>query len=237
MKKFLCTALLLSSTLLLGACKGNNATTKNDTNKATVTSTPKDTKTSEKEDSGNASIKDTFKKEKEEDKDPSLLKNHKLYGKLANQLAEVQAKIVEEKEYKINWSDKSWAGLNLGIDNAKILKVSDLKTYDNQVINGFLILHFTADNTERELSVNPQQPRFNTNTGEQSDEARELDDAFSDKLKKGTKVDGYVAYPLKKMDKISDIQQVRLKFSGWYHTEDYKDTEAIHPYDLTIDLK
>lgn len=216
MKKVFSLGIVLVCGLTLAACsEGSSSSNNGNTNKATVSDTHK---------------------EVSKEKDSSLLKNHDRYSKIATGNGAEDTKIAGEKDYTTNWSDSSWAGVNLSVDKVSILKVTDYKDYSDNVYAGFAIVHFIIDNTEHDINIYPEQATLNTNNGEQTEGSYELDH-FGGEIMKGSKVDGYAAYPLKNLDDVNSITQLRLKFNANYITDDYSDSNANHEYDITIDLQ
>ena len=169
-------------------------------------------------------------------KDSSLLVNNKKYKKLAINSGANDSKIIDEKDFKTSWSDNSWSGVNMQIDEVSILKVSDFKNYSDQEYQGFVVVHFIIDNSEKDVNLYPEQATLVTNSGEQTEGSYELDH-FAGELMKGSKVQGYAAYPLTNLDSVDSINQIRLKFRGDYNTDDYNDENYSHDYDITIDLQ
>ena len=43
--------------------------------------------------------------------------------------------------------------------------------------------------------------------------------------------------PIKKINNVSDIQNIRLKFGSSYETDNMDDENSHHDYDITINLK
>lgn len=158
------------------------------------------------------------------------------YKKIATNAGAGNATLDAEKTYTANWSDNSWSGLNISVDKVQVIKVSNFKNYSDETYQGFIIIHFILDNTQRDLSVYPEQATVNTNTGIQVDGMYEMDQ-FAGDLLKGSKVEGYAAFPLKELKSVDDITSIRVKFHAMYSTDDYNDDNSNHDYDFSLDLK
>lgn len=209
MKKLLKLGLVLSCSLLLGACDGDNEGTKDSSTNATETS-----------------------KVKEED----LLVNHEKYSKLASNNGAKEAEVVAQKDYPVSWSDNTWSGVTVGIDEVSVLKLDNYENFSGKKFPGFIVAHYTINNAERDLSLFPELGTIETNTEVKESGLYEFDH-FADNLTPGSQVEGYAAYPLTELDSVKGINQVRIKFSGKYTTEDTSDTNANHIYDVTLDLE
>lgn len=158
------------------------------------------------------------------------------FGKIAKLSGADDATIDDSKEYNVSWSDNSWSGLNMSIDKVDIIKVSNYKDYSNDEYQGFAIVHYNIDNTQRDITTYPEQATLNTNTGVQVDGNYEMDD-FAGDIMKGSKVSGYAAYPLKTLGSIMDITSLRLIIASYYETDDYNDENKNHEYDISLSLQ
>lgn len=164
-----------------------------------------------------------------------LLKDNKNFKSLAINNGADEAEIVAQKDYQTTWSDSSWSGVNISIDEVSIIKLENYEDYSGNQYPGFIIAHYVIDNTERDVSIYPEQATINTNTGEQSEGNIDMK-GFAGDIMTGSKINGYAAYPLNNLENVDDINQIRLKFNASYSTDDYDDENAYHEYDLTIDL-
>ncbi|MGM0239853.1 LptM family lipoprotein [Enterococcus sp. AZ103] len=173
---------------------------------------------------------------KSEKKDNSLLKNNKKFSYLATNNGAEKTKIIDQKDYATNWSDSSWSGVNVSIDEVSILKVEDFKDYSDEEYPAFIMVHFNIDNTSRDVGIFPEYATLNTNTGEQTEGSYHMK-SFAGDLFSGSKVNGYASFPLTNLENVTDINQIRLKFNSSYDTDDFNDDNAYHEYDATIDLQ
>ncbi|MFS7206660.1 hypothetical protein AB6831_04035 [Carnobacterium divergens] len=169
-------------------------------------------------------------------KQSNLLKDHKLYKNIVKNTGASDAMLVDEKNYDVNWNDNSWSGVNISIDKVSIIKVDNFKDYSDNEYQGFVLVHFNLDNTERDISIFPEQGTLVTDLGEQTEGNYEIDHWAGDILK-GSKKEGYASYPLAKLDDVNEIKSIRLKWSGHYNTDDYDDNNSHKEYDVSIDLQ
>ncbi|ATO55926.1 hypothetical protein ATO00_03265 [Loigolactobacillus coryniformis subsp. coryniformis] len=139
------------------------------------------------------------------------------------------------KNYNVNWSDNSWAGLNISIDKVDVgaLK-SPEETTDNAEANGIIRVHFTINNTQRDLSTYPNQATLQTSDGQQIDADLSDSDDIGGDFMQGTQKDGYVYFLVPTLDNASDITNIRLKFDGDYDTDNYEDDNSMHSFDTGI---
>ncbi|MCM2138939.1 hypothetical protein [Vagococcus fluvialis] len=182
------------------------------------------------------SVSNTNKSVNSKEVDSNLLINHNEFKMIADNGPNEDVKVIEQKDYNISWSDNSWSGLNYSADKVSILKLDGYKDYSDNEYEGFVLVHFNIDNTERDISTYPEQATLVTNTGEQTEGDYSLGNWAGD-IMQGVKKDGYSAYPLKKLTDINEISSLRLKINSSYDTDDFNDTNAYHDYDITIELK
>lgn len=181
--------------------------------------------------SGKASVSESKESKKS---DSNLLIDSK-YKEIADQNGADTAVLDADKSYSVTWSDNSWAGLNISADKVDIIKVSGYKDYNDNEYQGFAIVHYNIDNTQKDLSVYPEQADVSTSTGLQTNGSYEMDH-FAGDLMKGTKTSGYAAYPLKELNDVNDIKTLRISFTGSYETDNYDDDNSDHTYDFTLNL-
>lgn len=243
MKKMGLSALLFASVLAIGACGSGESNGDTSKLEATISSLEKTVDSLKKEnqkltgDTSNSS-EETLEESSSEKENAAgnLLAKDPQFSKIASNNGADEAKIVDRKDYGVSWSDDSWSGLKLSADKVSVIKVDDYDDYSSNKYQGFIIVHFIIDNTERDVSVYPEQATVNTNTGQQVDGSYELE-SFAGDIMKGTKTQGFAAYPLKELGKAEDITSIRLNFNGSYETDDYDDENANHTFDVTLELK
>lgn len=216
MKKFKAVSVLLLSLVVLTACGSGPDKDKN----------ANDVKPAES----------TEQSESAKETDSNLLANDKIFGKIATGNGAEDSTIVDRKDYNVNWDNSTWSGVNYSADKVIILKIDGYKDYSDNEYQGFVLVHFNIDNTERDIITYPEQGTLVTNTGEQSEGNYELENWAGDVMK-GAKKEGYASFPLKKLDDVNSIENIRLKFYGTYETDDYDDENYHHDYDFTIDLQ
>lgn len=217
MKKISLLGVSVLSTLLLASCGNADNNTKTDAT---------DIKSAEK----------TVKEEKKEENNSNSLSNHKEFKAIAQNGPNEDATVVEQKDYNVSWSDNEWSGLHYSIDKVSILKLDGYEDYSENKYEGYVLVHFSIDNTERDISTFPEQATLVTSNGEQSEGDYALEN-WAGEIMKGVKKEGYGAYPLKNLDNVEDINSLRLQFYGSYDTDDFDDTNAHHDYDITLELK
>ena len=181
--------------------------------------------------SGKASVYES----KESKKSDSNLLIDSQYKEIADKNGADSAVLVATKSYSANWSDNSWAGLNISVDKVDIIKVSGYKDYSNDEYQGFAVVHYNIYNTQQDVTAYPEQADVSTNTGLQTSGNYEMEH-FAGDLMKGTKTSGYAAYPLKELNDVNDIKSLRINFNASYETDNYDDDNSNHTYDFTLNL-
>lgn len=183
----------------------------------------------------NTSGKASLSENKEAKKSESNLLIDSKYKEIADQNGADSAVLVADKTYSVNWSDSSWAGLNISADKVDIIKVSGYKDYSDDEYQGFAVVHYNIDNTQQDVTAYPEQADVSTSTGLQTSGNYEMDH-FAGDLMKGTKTSGYAAYPLKQLNDVNDIKSLRINFTASYETDNYDDDNSDHTYDFTLNL-
>ncbi|MEQ6218301.1 hypothetical protein ABMB44_05760 [Levilactobacillus brevis] len=61
-------------------------------------------------------------------------------------------------------------------------------------------------------------------------------DDFDGDLDSGTQTDGNIYFLLPSLDEISDLSDIRLKWSADYDTDDYDDDNDYKDFDVTLQL-
>lgn len=217
MKKVALITALLGLTLTLGACGNSSDSSSKDSSVKTEKATAH--KTTDKEKGKKSSSE---KSSKEEAKKLELSYN--------------EFTIKDEKAFTTNWSDASWAGVNVKIDNVTVYKIEPYKDDDGKEINGIIAVHFNIDNTQRDIDYYPSQATLITNDGQQTGATDYKPDEFDGQIAKGVKREGTVYFEIPNLDSVSSLKNIRLQWDGDYETDDYEDENADKTYDITINL-
>lgn len=145
--------------------------------------------------------------------------------------------IKDSKEYSTTYSDSSWAGTTVKIDKVTVYKTDgEYSDGDDGKFNGIVKVHFDIK-AGRDISMYASQATLNTNDGQQVDADTYDSDDFDGDLNSGAHTDGDVYFLLPKLDSVSSLKTLRLKFTSDYDTDDYDDDNSDHSYDVTVNLQ
>ncbi|KAF0444177.1 DUF4352 domain-containing protein [Pediococcus pentosaceus] len=145
--------------------------------------------------------------------------------------------IKDSKEYSTTYSDSSWAGTTVKIDKVTVYKTDgEYSDGDDGKFNGIAKVHFDIK-AGRDISMYASQATLNTNDGQQVDADTYDSDDFDGDLNSGAHTDGDVYFLLPKLDSVSSLKTLRLKFTSDYDTDDYDDDNSDHSYDVTVNLQ
>jgi len=149
--------------------------------------------------------------------------------------------VLEKKDFKLSFSDNSWNAASVQINKVSILKLKPFKNDDSAKTNvqGFIIIHMSVT-PNRDITTYPDQGTLVTSDGQQIDAQLSTVEGYKENwagdIAKGVKKDGDIMFPIEKMSDINDIKNLRVKFNGYYDTDNYEDTNANHDYDMTLEL-
>lgn len=146
--------------------------------------------------------------------------------------------VSKTKTYSVNYSDTSWNAGSVKVDKVTVYKLTKPYKYESAndgtfKANGFVRLHFTV-NAKRDISMYPTQGTVSYSNGEQH-EADSLESWDGD-ISKGVTKSGNVTLPIKSLDSVTSLKNLRYKFTGDYDTDDYEDDNADKDFDITINL-
>lgn len=92
----------------------------------------------------------------------------------------------------------------------------------------------------RDITSYPDQGTVITSDGQQIDAAlntvKGYKENFGGDIAKGVTKEGDIMAPVEKLNNVSDIKSLRLKFDGSYDTDNYEDDNSQHDYDITLNL-
>ncbi|AFJ62830.1 hypothetical protein MUS_2924 [Bacillus velezensis YAU B9601-Y2] len=112
--------------------------------------------------------------------------------------------------HKLNWSEKK------NDTTFKIDRVGIVKNEMESGAEGAIAVHFVIDNrSKKDISTFPNQGTLLTNTKEQIDASLSLSEDIGGEIMSGAKKEGYVLYPIKKLNDPNDIKSIRVKWDFW----------------------
>ncbi|MGM0219496.1 hypothetical protein [Enterococcus sp. AZ126] len=148
------------------------------------------------------------------------------------------ALVIDKAKYDTDWSDTSWPGVTLSIDEAKVVQVEKYKDDQEHEYKGLLALEFKLKNDKdnKDLHIHPGQATLVLENGEEI-KGEHFDDYWDDFFAKDEQKDGHVFFKFKEIDKINEIKEIHLTFDGTYGEKD-KDLGTVdHLYDAKLPLE
>ncbi|BBD15639.1 hypothetical protein [Melissococcus plutonius] len=178
------------------------------------------------------------KKQLETKKEKNLLSEDKDFGKLTSN-AQNGGKVTIEnrKDYNTSFSDNNWAGVEVKVDKISVIKTSPMTSYSDDNYSGFVAIHYIINNSQRDISIYPQQAKISTNYGEQIDDDSFSTDSWDGDLMKGTNRDGWGISPLSKLENANQLKNLRISFNANYDTDNVDDDNTHHDYDISLQLQ
>lgn len=144
----------------------------------------------------------------------------------------------EQKKYPAKVTDTNWVGTKVVLDEVEVDQVKP-QEYESANdgkfdVHGFVRLHLSVTPT-RDINFYPTQGTAIYNDGQQQEATGS--ESWDGEIAKDATKDGWVSFPVKDLDSVTDLTSVRLKFSADYDTDDYEDDGAYQDYDLTLNLQ
>ncbi|MCW0953042.1 hypothetical protein OIT44_03010 [Weissella ceti] len=143
----------------------------------------------------------------------------------------------DEKTFKSDVEDKSWNAADVKINNVTVYKLSETARFDSVHDGDFDIEGFAKINmsvtAKQDINAYPAQADAVVNTSEQHSVLS--NNSWDGDISKGVTKDGDIFIPIKKLKGVSDISDIRLKFSANYDSDNYDDNSH-KDYDINIKL-
>lgn len=128
--------------------------------------------------------------------------------------------------HDLNWSEKK------NDTTFKIDRVGIVKDEMESGAEGAIAVHFVIDNgSKKDISTFPNQGTLLTNTKEQIDASLSLSEDIGGEIMSGAKKEGYVLYPIKKLNDPNDIKSIRVKWDFW---PDKDVTTNVQDFDINL---
>lgn len=150
--------------------------------------------------------------------------------------------VIAKKNYRPNFTDKSWNAANVTINSVNIFKVKPY-VYDSvskKKAEGMIVLNVTVKANRDLDSSYPDQGTVITDNGQQQDASLDAISGYTTnwggEVANGASKTGDVIVPFEKMNDPSSIHSIRFKFHSSYKTDNAEDDNANHEYDITIKL-
>lgn len=146
-------------------------------------------------------------------------------------------KTISTKKYDLNFSDDSWNGALVDIKSVEVFKTEPFTT-DSSSKNkaqGIIIVNMAIKST-MDLYTSTGSALLITNDGQQIEtslyDLKNYKENPNGQILNNVKKDGSIIFPIEKLNEISDLKDLRLKFN----IENDNDSDDDHDYDLTINL-
>lgn len=147
--------------------------------------------------------------------------------------------IAAKKVYNVSFEDTSWADTKIAIDKVEVLKTAKDYNYESDEdgtypLQGFVRVHL-AITPARDINIYPTKGLvvFNNNEQHNADSTENWDGEIASNATK----DGWITFPIKNLNNISDLKSIRLKFDANYDTDDDDDENSSYDYDFTLTLE
>ncbi|AHZ16263.1 MULTISPECIES: hypothetical protein [Bacillus] len=128
--------------------------------------------------------------------------------------------------HELNWSEKQ------NDTTFKIDRIGIVKDEMESGAEGAIAVHFVIDNgSKKDISTFPNQGTLLTNTKEQIDASLSLSEDIGGEIMSGAKKEGYVLYPIKKLQDPNEIKSVRIKWDFW---PDKDVTTNVKDFDINL---
>lgn len=149
--------------------------------------------------------------------------------------------VISKKVYKPHYTDTSWQPATININKVSIYKIKPFDfDHDSGKKSGGMIIINASVKANRDIQSYPDQGTIITSTGEQQEailyDMKGVTTDWGGDIGNGVTKKGDIMAPIKKINNVSDIQNIRLKFSSSYETDNMDDDNSHHDYDITINL-
>lgn len=149
--------------------------------------------------------------------------------------------VISKKIYKPNYTDTSWQPATVTINKVGIYKIKPYAfNSDSDKKSGGMIIINASVKANRDIETFPDQGTVITSTGEQHEailhDIKGITSNWGGDIGNGVTKKGDIIVPIDKISHVSDIKNIRLKFSGNYDTDDLEDENYNHDYDITLNF-
>lgn len=135
------------------------------------------------------------------------------------------------KTYNVNYENTDWDEADVKVNKVTVYKLAKPYTLDSingkYEINGFVKLDMSVK-ANGDISIFPSQGT--AVIGNEQEDA--ITEAWDGEINSGAEKSGAVYIPVKNLDKVTSINNLRFKFDG----SDQNNFDSRHDYDLTFDL-
>lgn len=142
---------------------------------------------------------------------------------------------VDRAEYSANFSE-DWNGLTTNINKVVIVELSDDEIEMQGLENKYAVqVYFEiTNNSDMDFDTYPDQATMVVE-GQQIEAEMFLSDSIGGEILSGVTKEGIVTFSVPKIEDVSNVSNIRLKWSASYDTENY-DEDNYKDFDVTFDL-
>lgn len=142
---------------------------------------------------------------------------------------------VDHAEYSANFSE-DWNGLTTNINKVVIVELSDDEIEMQGLENKYAVqVYFEiTNNSDMDFDTYPDQATMVVE-GQQIEAEMFLSDSIGGEILSGVTKEGIVTFSVPKIEDVSNVSNIRLKWSASYDTENY-DEDNYKDFDVTFDL-
>jgi len=142
---------------------------------------------------------------------------------------------VDRAEYSANFSEE-WNGLTTNINKGVIVELSDDEIEMQGLENKYDVqVYFEiTNNSDMDFDTYPDQATMVVE-GQQIEAEMFLSDSIGGEILSGVTKEGMVTFSVPKIEDVSNVSKIRLKWSASYDIENY-DENNYKDFDVTFDL-
>lgn len=159
------------------------------------------------------------------------------YNEITTERSTVESNnaVVERAEYSANFSE-DWKGLTTNINKVVIVELSDDEIEIQGLKNKYAIqVYFEiTNNSDMDFDTYPDQSTL-VIEGQQIESEMFLSDSIGGEILSGVTKEGVVTFSVPKIENVSNVANIRLKWSASYDTDNYDD-DNYKDFDATFDL-
>ncbi|MDN3037220.1 DUF4352 domain-containing protein [Enterococcus faecium] len=151
-------------------------------------------------------------------------------------IVESESPSVNRAEYSADFSE-DWKGLVTKINKVVIAELTDDELEKQGLENKYAVqVYFSIDNTsDTDFNIYPDQSTL-VIEGQQIEAEMFLSDSIGGEILSGVSKEGIVTFSVPKIEDVSNVANIRLKWEADYDTDNY-DEESYKEFDVTFDLR
>ena len=150
-------------------------------------------------------------------------------------IMESNSATVDRAEYSASFSE-DWKGLTTNINKVVIVELTDDEIEMQGLENKYAVqIYFRiSNNSDMDFSTYPDQSTL-VIEGQQIEAEMFLSDSIGGEILSGVTKEGIVTFSVPKIEDVSNVSNIRLKWSASYDTDNYDD-DSYKDFDVTFDL-